>query len=268
MLKLFEHNTLNVNDIDEEQTAVEVKNLNLWFGNKHVLNDISMRIPKNKITALIGQSGCGKSTLISCFNRLNDLYDGCKYDGEIIIDGQNINSRKVNVSRLRTNVGMVFQRPNPFPMSIYENVCYGLKLQGVKIRRHLDDAVESALKQAALWDEVKDRLFESAHVLSGGQQQRLVIARALALKPDILLLDEPTSALDPLTTLFIEELMDALKKQCTIIIVTHNMQQAARVSDYTAFFHQGRLIEYADSDTLFTMPEKKQTEDYITGRYG
>jgi phosphate transport system ATP-binding protein len=153
-------------------------------------------------------------------------------------------------------------------MSIYENVCYGLKLQGVKIRRHLDDAVESALKQAALWDEVKDRLFESAHVLSGGQQQRLVIARALALKPDILLLDEPTSALDPLTTLFIEELMDALKKQCTIIIVTHNMQQAARVSDYTAFFHQGRLIEYADSDTLFTMPDKKQTEDYITGRYG
>ncbi|AFT77363.1 phosphate transporter ATP-binding protein [Alteromonas macleodii str. 'Black Sea 11'] len=268
MLKLFEHNTLNVNDISEEQTAVEVKNLNLWFGNKHMLNDISMRIPKNKITALIGQSGCGKSTLISCFNRLNDLYDGCKYNGEIIIDGQNINSRKINVSRLRTNVGMVFQRPNPFPMSIYENVCYGLKLQGVKIRRHLDDAVESALKQAALWDEVKDRLFESAHVLSGGQQQRLVIARALALKPDILLLDEPTSALDPLTTLFIEELMDALKKQCTIIIVTHNMQQAARVSDYTAFFHQGRLIEYADSDTLFTMPDKKQTEDYITGRYG
>ncbi len=268
MLKLFEHNTLNVNDISEEQTAVEVKNLNLWFGNKHVLNDISMRIPKNKITALIGQSGCGKSTLISCFNRLNDLYDGCKYNGEIIIDGQNINSRKINVSRLRTNVGMVFQRPNPFPMSIYENVCYGLKLQGVKIRRHLDDAVESAVKQAALWDEVKDRLFESAHVLSGGQQQRLVIARALALKPDILLLDEPTSALDPLTTLFIEELMDALKKQCTIIIVTHNMQQAARVSDYTAFFHQGRLIEYADSDTLFTMPDKKQTEDYITGRYG
>ena len=268
MLKLFEHNTLNVNDIGEEQTAVEVKNLNLWFGNKHVLNDISMRIPKNKITALIGQSGCGKSTLISCFNRLNDLYDGCKYNGEIIIDGQNINSRKINVSRLRTNVGMVFQRPNPFPMSIYENVCYGLKLQGVKIRRHLDDAVESALKKAALWDEVKDRLFESAHVLSGGQQQRLVIARALALKPDILLLDEPTSALDPLTTLFIEELMDALKKQCTIIIVTHNMQQAARVSDYTAFFHQGRLIEYADSDTLFTMPDKKQTEDYITGRYG
>ncbi|MEC8374206.1 MAG: phosphate ABC transporter ATP-binding protein PstB [Pseudomonadota bacterium] len=268
MLKLFEHNTQSVDDITDENTAVDVRNLNLWFGNKHVLNDISMRIPRNKITALIGQSGCGKSTLISAFNRLNDLSDGCKYSGEIIIDGRNINSKKVNVSRLRANVGMVFQRPNPFPMSIYENVCYGLKLQGVKVRRHLDDAVESALKKAALWNEVKDRLFESAQVLSGGQQQRLVIARALALKPDILLLDEPTSALDPLTTLFIEELMDELKKQCTIIIVTHNMQQAARVSDYTAFFHQGRLIEYADSDTLFTMPDKKQTEDYITGRYG
>ena len=268
MLKLFEHNTLSVKDINHEQTAIEVKNLNLWFGNKQVLDDICMRIPKKKITALIGQSGCGKSTLINCFNRLNDLYDGCRYEGEIIIDDRDINSRKVNVSRLRTKVGMVFQRPNPFPMSIYENVCYGLKLQGVKIRRHLDDAVESALKKAALWNEVKDRLFESAHVLSGGQQQRLVIARALALKPDILLLDEPTSALDPLTTLFIEELMDELKKHCTIIIVTHNMQQAARVSDYTAFFHQGRLIEYADSDTLFTMPDKKQTEDYITGRYG
>ena len=268
MLKLFEHNTLNVADINEDLAAIDVSNLNLWFGNKHVLHDISMRIPKNKITALIGQSGCGKSTLINSFNRLNDLYTGCKYSGEIIIDGRDINSKKINVSRLRTRVGMVFQRPNPFPMSIYDNVCYGLRLQGIKARRQLDDAVESALKEAALWSEVKDRLFESAHVLSGGQQQRLVIARALALKPDILLLDEPTSALDPLTTLFIEELMAELKKRCTIVIVTHNMQQASRVSDYTAFFHQGRLIEYADSDSLFTMPEKKQTEDYITGRYG
>ena len=268
MLKLFEHNTLNVADISEDLTAIDVRNLNLWFGNKHVLHDISMRIPKNKITALIGQSGCGKSTLINSFNRLNDLYSGCKYSGEIIIDGRDINSKKINVSALRTQVGMVFQRPNPFPMSIYDNVCYGLRLQGIKARRQLDDAVESALKEAALWSEVKDRLFESAHVLSGGQQQRLVIARALALKPDILLLDEPTSALDPLTTLFIEELMAELKKRCTIVIVTHNMQQASRVSDYTAFFHQGRLIEYADSDSLFTMPEKKQTEDYITGRYG
>jgi phosphate transport system ATP-binding protein len=268
MLKLFKHNIQPVSELASAQTAVELKELNLWFGDKHVLKDITMRIPKNKVTALIGQSGCGKSTLINCFNRLNDLYDGCQYKGEVIIDGKNINSKKTNVSRLRAKVGMVFQRPNPFPMSIYENVCYGLKLQGVRTRRHLDDAVESALKQAALWDEVKDRLFEPAMTLSGGQQQRLVIARALSLKPEVLLLDEPTSALDPLTTLFIEELMESLKKQCTIVIVTHNMQQAARVSDYTAFFHQGKLIEYADSDTLFTMPEKKQTEDYITGRYG
>ncbi|NDW21720.1 phosphate ABC transporter ATP-binding protein PstB [Alteromonas hispanica] len=268
MLTLFKNNIKPVSELTSEQTAVEVKDLNLWFGEKHVLKDITMRIPENKVTALIGQSGCGKSTLINCFNRLNDLYDGCSYNGEVIIDGKNINSKKVNVSRLRAKVGMVFQRPNPFPMSIYENVCYGLKLQGVKVRRHLDDAVEKALRQAALWDEVKDRLFDPAMTLSGGQQQRLVIARALSLKPKVLLLDEPTSALDPLTTLFIEELMESLKKQCTIVIVTHNMQQAARVSDYTAFFHQGKLVEYADSDTLFTMPEKKQTEDYITGRYG
>ena len=207
MLKLFKHNIQPVSELASAQTAVEVKELNLWFGDKHVLKDITMRIPKNKVTALIGQSGCGKSTLINCFNRLNDLYDGCQYKGEVIIDGKNINSKKTNVSRLRANVGMVFQRPNPFPMSIYENVCYGLKLQGVRTRRHLDDAVESALKQAALWDEVKDRLFEPAMTLSGGQQQRLVIARALSLKPEVLLLDEPTSALDPLTTLFIEELM-------------------------------------------------------------
>lgn len=268
MLTLFKNNIKPVSELTSEQTAVEVKDLNLWFGEKHVLKDITMRVPENKVTALIGQSGCGKSTLINCFNRLNDLYDGCSYNGEVIIDGKNINSKKVNVSRLRAKVGMVFQRPNPFPMSIYENVCYGLKLQGVKVRRHLDDAVEKALRQAALWDEVKDRLFDPAMTLSGGQQQRLVIARALSLKPKVLLLDEPTSALDPLTTLFIEELMESLKKQCTIVIVTHNMQQAARVSDYTAFFHQGKLVEYADSDTLFTMPEKKQTEDYITGRYG
>ena len=246
-----------------EETIVEIKNASVFYNKRQILNNLNLKIKKQEILGMLGPNGVGKSTI---FNLITGLKN--PNFGEIIIDGQNINSRKVNVSRLRTNVGMVFQRPNPFPMSIYENVCYGLKLQGVKIRRHLDDAVESALKRAALWDEVKDRLFESAHVLSGGQQQRLVIARALALKPDILLLDEPTSALDPLTTLFIEELMDALKKQCTIIIVTHNMQQAARVSDYTAFFHQGRLIEYADSDTLFTMPDKKQTEDYITGRYG
>ena len=227
-----------------------------------------MRIPKNQITALIGQSGCGKSTLISSFNRMNDLIDGCRYKGSIEIDGRDINHPRENVARLRARVGMVFQRPNPFPMSIYDNVCYGLKLQGMSLRRALDDAVEQALRDAALWDEVKDRLFDSANILSGGQQQRLVFARALALQPEILLLDEPTSALDPLTTLYIEELMISLKKRCTVVIVTHNMQQAARVSDYTAFIHQGRLIEYADSDSLFTMPIKKQTEDYITGRYG
>lgn len=268
MLKLFDHETLDVSNLSDADTALEVQNLNLWFGNKHVLQDISLRIPKHRITAFIGQSGCGKSTLVSAFNRLNDLYPGCRYQGSIFLDGRDINHKKENVSRLRTQVGMVFQRPNPFPMSIYDNVSYGLRLQGVRGRRQLDDAVESALKDAALWEEVRDRLFESAHILSGGQQQRLVIARALALKPDVLLLDEPTSALDPLTTLFIEELMAGLKKRCTIVIVTHNMQQAARVSDYTAFLHQGRLIEYTDSDTLFTMPEKKQTEDYITGRYG
>lgn len=268
MLKLFEREILDLGAISSDQTAINVENLNLWFNNKKVLDDVNMRIPKNKITALIGQSGCGKSTLISSFNRMNDLIDGCRYDGAIRIDGRNINHARENVARLRSKVGMVFQRPNPFPMSIFDNVCYGLKLQGKTSRRALDDSVEQALRDAALWSEVKDRLFESANILSGGQQQRLVFARSLALQPDILLLDEPTSALDPLTTLYIEELISKLKKRCTIIIVTHNMQQAARVSDYTAFIHQGRLIEYSDSDTLFTMPVKKQTEDYITGRYG
>lgn len=268
MLNLFERDKLDVASLSSEQTAINVDHLSLWFNNKPVLNDVCMRIPKNKITALIGQSGCGKSTLISSFNRMNDLIDGCRYKGKVEIDGRNVNHPRENVARLRAQVGMVFQRPNPFPMSIYDNVCYGLKLQGMTLRRALDDAVEQALRDAALWDEVKDRLFESANILSGGQQQRLVFARALALQPEILLLDEPTSALDPLTTLYIEELMISLKKRCTVVIVTHNMQQAARVSDYTAFINQGRLIEYADSDTLFTMPMKKQTEDYITGRYG
>jgi phosphate transport system ATP-binding protein len=268
MLNLFERESLDVKSLSAEQTAIEVKNLHLKFAQKGVLRDISMRIPKNRITALIGQSGCGKSTLIHCFNRMNDLVADCHYSGEILMDGRDINDKRENVSLLRTQVGMVFQRPNPFPMSVYDNVCYGLRLQGIKQRRLLDDAVEQAMREAALWDEVKDRLFDSALILSGGQQQRLVIARALALKPKILLLDEPTSALDPLTTLFIEELMAELKKRCTIVIVTHNMQQASRVSDYTAFLHQGELIEYSDADSLFTMPEKKQTEDYITGRYG
>lgn len=268
MLNLFEREKLDLLALAPEQTAISVEGLNLWFGKKQVLSDVSMKIPKHRITALIGQSGCGKSTLISSFNRMNDLVDGCRYNGTVEIDGRDINNSRENVARLRARVGMVFQRPNPFPMSIYENVCYGLKLQGMSLRRSLDDAVEQALRDAALWEEVKDRLFEPANILSGGQQQRLVFARALALQPEILLLDEPTSALDPLTTLYIEELMISLKKRCTVIIVTHNMQQAARVSDYTAFIHQGELVEYADSDSLFTMPVKKQTEDYITGRYG
>lgn len=268
MLTLFERESLDLEALTEAQTAIEVKQLSLQFDTKQVLSEISMKIPMQRITALVGQSGCGKSTLISSFNRMNDLYPHCQYQGQVIINGRDINHRRENVAQLRTRVGMVFQRPNPFPMSIFDNVCYGLRLQGITLRRELDDAVEQALRDAALWKEVKDRLFEPANVLSGGQQQRLVIARALALKPKILLLDEPTSALDPLTTLYIEELMAQLKKRCTIVIVTHNMQQAARVSDYTAFLHEGRLIEYTDSDTLFTTPRKKQTEDYITGRYG
>lgn len=268
MLKLFERHLPDLDDLQSTQIAIQVRNLQLSFADKQVLRNISMQIPKHKVTAFIGPSGCGKSTLMSCFNRMNDLEPSCLVSGEVVIDGQNIYRPKQNLTQLRTKVGMVFQKPNPFPLSIYDNVSYGLKLQKIQQRRVLDDAVEGALKQAALWDEVKDRLFESANTLSGGQQQRLVIARALALKPSILLLDEPTSALDPLTTLYIEELINKLKQSCTIIIVTHNMQQAARVSDYTAFLHQGELVEYLDSDTLFTMPKKKQTEDYITGRYG
>lgn len=268
MVKLFEHSAKSIDDYIDDEIAIDVQNLNLFFGKKQVLNDISMRIPKYKITSVIGQSGCGKSSLISCFNRMNDLVSDCRSDGSVIINKRNVNHPNENVALLRTKVGMVFQKPNPFPMSIYENVCYGLRLQRVTERRQLDEAVERALVEAALWEEVKDRLFESAMLLSGGQQQRLVIARALALQPEIMLLDEPTSSLDPLATLHIEELIAELKSRCTVVIVTHNMQQAARVSDYTAFLHQGQLVEFSDSDRLFTMPNKKQTEDYITGRYG
>lgn len=268
MLKLFEHSKTDLVNLSDEQTAIRVDRLTLRFSGKKVLKNISMRIPRNQVTAVIGQSGCGKSTLISCFNRMNDLVPDCDVEGEVWIGGRNIYHHKENVAALRTQVGMVFQRPNPFPMSIFDNVCYGLRLQGITERRVLDDTVEQALREAALWDEVKNRLFESALTLSGGQQQRMVIARALALQPEILLLDEPTSALDPLATLYIEELIYQLKEHRTIVIVTHNMQQAARVSDNTAFMHNGKLVEYADSDTLFTLPRKRQTEDYITGRYG
>lgn len=268
MLKLFEREILSVDEISTSQTGIDVRDLTVHLNGKLVLNHINLRIPKNKITAIIGQSGCGKTTLLNSFNRMNELNRNHACSGEVWINERNIYERREQVSMLRTQIGMVFQRPNPFPMSIYENVCFGLRIQGEKNRRKLDDTVERALKNAALWEEVKDRLFDSALLLSGGQQQRLMIARALALEPSILLLDEPTSALDPLTTLHIEELINALKKQCTLVIVTHNMQQAARVSDYAAFMHKGELIEYSDSDALFTMPAKQQTEDYITGRYG
>jgi phosphate transport system ATP-binding protein len=255
-------------DIDNETAALTVKDLRLSYGEKEALHGIDMIIPKKRVTAFIGPSGCGKSTLLRCFNRMNDLVDGCNIKGQILLDDQNIYEKSVDVAELRRRVGMVFQKPNPFPKSIYENVAYGLRIQGINKKRQIDESVEWALKSAALWDEVKDRLHESALGMSGGQQQRLVIARTIAVKPEVLLLDEPASALDPISTLKIEELIHELKNEFTIAIVTHNMQQAARVSDYTAFMYMGDMVEFGDTDQLFTNPGKKQTEDYITGRYG
>ncbi len=255
-------------DLASEEMALTVNDLRLSYGEKEALHGINMQIPKKRVTAFIGPSGCGKSTLLRCFNRMNDLVDGCNITGEILLDNQNIYQKGVDVAELRRRVGMVFQKPNPFPKSIYENVAYGLRIQGVKKKRVIDETVEWALRSAALWDEVKDRLHESALGMSGGQQQRLVIARTVAVKPEVLLLDEPASALDPISTLKIEELIHELKNDFTIAIVTHNMQQAARVSDYTAFMYMGDLIEFGDTDELFTNPTQKQTEDYITGRYG
>ena len=254
--------------IEDERIAMEVDGLNLYYGDKQALKQVSMQIPHKKVTAFIGPSGCGKSTLLRCFNRMNDLVDGCRIDGRINLDTKNIYDKDVDVARLRRQVGMVFQKPNPFPKTIYENVAYGLRLAGINKKRVLDETVEWALKGAALWNEVSDRLEDSALGLSGGQQQRLVIARAIAVQPEVILLDEPCSALDPIATLKVEELMNDLKDQYTIVIVTHNMQQAARVSDYTAFMYLGELIEFGATDTLFTKPARKQTEDYITGRYG
>ncbi|BAU57700.1 phosphate transport ATP-binding protein PstB [Halorhodospira halochloris] len=248
--------------------CLETRDLKLWYGTEQVLQGIDIKIPRGQVTAFIGPSGCGKSTLLRCFNRMNDLVDSCQVQGSITLDGQDIHDRRMDVPELRRRVGMVFQKPNPFPKSIYENVAYGLRLQGVKNRRKLDEVVERSLRRAALWGEVKDRLHENAFGLSGGQQQRLVIARAIAVEPEVLLLDEPASALDPLATLKIEELIFELKERYTIAIVTHNMQQAARVSDFTAFLYLGELVEFADTDTLFTTPAQKKTEDYITGRYG
>lgn len=259
---------LDLENLTSEQTAMEIRDLNLHYGDVQALFDVSMKIPKNRVTAFIGPSGCGKSTLLRCINRMNDLVEICRTSGEIILHEKNIYDKDVDAAALRRQVGMVFQRPNPFPKSIYENVVYGMRLQGVNDRRVLDEVVERSLKGAALWEEVKDRLGDTAFSLSGGQQQRLVIARAIAVEPEVLLLDEPTSALDPISTLTIEELITELKSKYTVVIVTHNMQQAARVSDQTAFMYMGKLIEYADTNTLFTTPEKKQTEDYITGRYG
>ena len=248
-------------------SKISVKNLDLWYGDFQALKNINMDIEANQVTAFIGPSGCGKSTFLKCLNRMNDLVEGCRITGEISLDGVNINS-KIDVNQLRKRVGMVFQKPNPFPMSVYDNIAFGPKTHGVKDKKELDQIVEKALKGAALWDEVKDRLHKSALGLSGGQQQRLCIARALAVDPEVLLMDEPTSALDPISTSKIEDLVLELKKKYTIIIVTHNMQQAARIPDMTAFFLLGDLIEYNKTDKLFSMSDNKKTEDYITGRFG
>lgn len=253
---------------DAAPVSLRVNNLNLFYGENQALNGVNMEIPEKMVTAFIGPSGCGKSTLLRCFNRMNDLIDDVRIEGSIFLHDEDIYAREVNVANLRRRIGMVFQKPNPFPKSIYENVAYGLRIQGVKNRRVLDRAVERSLRAAALWEEVKDRLTASALSLSGGQQQRLVIARAIAIEPEVLLLDEPASALDPISTLKIEELIYELKRDYTIVIVTHNMQQATRVSDYTAFMYLGDLIEFDDTSKIFTNPEQKQTEDYITGRYG
>ena len=251
-----------------ENVIFDVKNLNLFYGEKQALIDLNMQIEKNAITALIGPSGCGKSTFLRCLNRMNDLIDGCRVEGDIRMEGKDIYKGGWHVVDLRTHVGMVFQKPNPFPMSIYDNIAYGPKLQGIRSKVKLDEIVENSLKGAAIWDEVKDRLNKSALGLSGGQQQRLCIARALAVEPKVLLMDEPTSALDPISTSKIEELAAELKKVYTIIMVTQNMQQAARISDRTAFFLLGKMIEYGETEQIFSMPKDKRTEDYITGRFG
>ena len=250
------------------ENKIEAKNVNLYYGTKHALKDVSLDIKKNKITACIGPSGCGKSTFLKTLNRMNDYVDNCKIEGTILLDDENVYDEKVDTTVLRKKVGMVFQQPNPFPMSIYDNVAYGPRIHGIKNKRQLDEIVEKSLKAAALYDEVSDRLHSSALGLSGGQQQRLCIARALAVEPEVILLDEPTSALDPISTLKIEELLLELKDKYTIAIVTHNMQQASRIADYTAFFLVGEMIEYGKTQDIFSLPQDKRTEDYITGRFG
>jgi phosphate transport system ATP-binding protein len=252
--------------IDNPQVVVE--HLDLYYGESQALKDVNFGIPRSQVTALIGPSGCGKSTFLRCINRMNDLVDGLRIEGRIAIDGENINDPSLDVIELRRKVGMVFQKWNPFPKTIYENVIYGLRIAGIKDRGMLDQSVEQSLKRAALWDEVKDRLHQSAMGLSGGQMQRLCIARAVAVNPEIILMDEPCSALDPRSTSRIEDLIRELRGEYTIIIVTHNMQQAARISDFTAYMYLGELVEYGPTQKLFTVPERKETEDYITGRFG
>ena len=247
---------------------VKVENLNLYYGENHALKDVNMDIQENAVTAFIGPSGCGKSTFLKTLNRMNDLVDGVRIDGKVLLDGEDIYDPSVDTTILRKKVGMVFQQPNPFPKSIYDNIAYGPRLFGVHKKAELDIIVEKALKQAAIWDEVKDRLKKSALGLSGGQQQRLCIARTLAVEPEVILMDEPTSALDPISTAKIEELMEDLKKKYTVIVVTHNMQQATRVSDQTAFFLVGEMVEFGDTKQIFSYPQDKRTEDYITGRFG
>jgi len=254
--------------IEDEDVCIACNNFNFYYTDTHALKQINLLIPTRRVTAFIGPSGCGKSTLLRCMNRMNDLIDGVRVQGYMLLHGRDIYGKDVNVTELRQRVGMVFQKPNPFPKTVFENVAYGLRLQGINNKRELQDRVEWALRNAALWEEVGDRLNDNAFDLSGGQQQRLVIARAIAVKPEVLLLDEPASALDPISTLKIEELISELKAQYTVVIVTHNMQQAARVSDYTAFMYLGELIEVGSTNQMFTNPHKKQTEDYITGRYG
>lgn len=251
-----------------ENSKIDTRDVNFWYGDFHALKGISIEIQEKSVVAFIGPSGCGKSTFLRLFNRMNDLIPETRLQGGIRIDGQNIYDKNIEVDELRKNVGMVFQRPNPFPKSIFENVAYGLRVNGVKDNAFIRQRVEETLKGAALWDEVKDKLKESAFALSGGQQQRLCIARAMAVSPSVLLMDEPASALDPISTAKVEELIHELKKDYTIVIVTHNMQQAARVSDKTAFFYLGNMIEYGDTKRIFTNPEKEQTQNYITGRFG
>ncbi len=251
-----------------EKNDISVKNCNLWYGDFQALKDINVDIPEKMVTAFIGPSGCGKSTFLKIFNRMNDLIDGCRITGEFRIGGKSIFDKDVDVNLLRKKVGMVFQKPNPFPMSIYDNIAFAPRTFGIKKKSELDEIVETSLKRASIWDEVKDRLRKSALGISGGQQQRLCIARALAADPEILLMDEPTSALDPISTGKIEELVDGLKKDLTIVIVTHNMQQATRIADKTAFFLLGELVEFGDTEQIFGSPKDKRTENYITGRFG